>query len=285
MSRPGEGGIALLGVVAALAALALVASGLATTAAVDRRRTANALEGLQADALARSAVATAAVLLVDQGRTGEPDSPRAAWARPLGRQTVGPGWVEVTVEDEARRLDLNAPGAAEALGRLLRALDLDPRLGDALADWTDRDDDERPHGAERDWYRRRELALAPTNAPLDSVGELALVRGADAHTLERLRPFVTVANEPRINPNTAPPEVLEAWLGDPQRARDIIARRREQLVPCDDLPPCTTRAQHYRVRVTAGVGRVRRRVEAVVWAVGIEPRVTAWRRLEPPGSR
>ena len=62
--------------------------------------------------------------------------------------------------------------------------------------------------------------------------------------------------------------MLAAWLGDPQRAEDIVARRAAGLVACDDLPPCTTRAQHYRVQVTAGVGRVRRRVEAIVWAVG-----------------
>jgi general secretion pathway protein K len=278
--RRRERGIALLGVVVALTALALVATGLATTATVDRRRTADALESLQADALARSAVATAAVLLGEHARTGEPDTARAAWARPLGRQVVGPGWVEVTVEDEARRLDLNAQGADVALARLLRVLALDPALADALADWTDRDDVERPHGAERDWYRRRDPPLVPPNAPLATVGELALLRGADPRTVERLRPFVTVAGEPRLNPNTAPREVLEAWLGDPPRAQDLIARRAQALVPCDDLPPCTTRAQHYRVRVTAGVGRVRRRVEAVVWAVGSEPRVTAWRGLD-----
>jgi general secretion pathway protein K len=280
VSRRRERGVALLGVVVALLALALVASGLATTAAVDRHRTAVALESLQADALARSAVATAAVLLNDEARRGEPDSPRAAWAHGLGRHAIGPGWVEVVVEDEARRLDLNAPGSDAVLGRLLRALALDPALADALADWTDRDDVERPHGAERDWYRRHEPPLEPPNGPLTSVAELGLLRGADPRALERLRPFVTVEAEPRLNPNTAPREILEAWLGDPQRAQDLIARRAQTLVPCDDLPPCTTRAQHYTVRVTAGVGRVRRRVEAVVWAAGIAPRLTAWRALD-----
>jgi general secretion pathway protein K len=280
MSRRRERGVVLLGAVAALGALALVATGLATTAAVDRRRTADALESLQADALARSAVVTAAVLLGEEARTDEQDSPRSAWARPIARQQIGPGWVEVSVEDEARRLDLNAPGVEVILARLLRRLGLDPNLADALADWTDRDDVERPHGAERDWYRRRVPALVPPNGPLGSIGELAFLRGADVRTVERLRPFVTVAGEPRLNPNTAPPEVLQAWLDDPQRAGDILAQRTQALVPCEDLPPCTTRAQHYLVRATVGVGRVRRRVEAVVWAAGGDPRITGWRRLE-----
>ena len=280
MSRRRERGVVLLGAVAALGALALVATGLATTAAVDRRRTADALESLQADALTRSAVVTAAVLLGEEASTDEQDSPRSAWAHPVARQQIGPGWVEVTVEDEARRLDLNAPGVEVILGRLLRRLGLDPDLADALADWTDRDDVERPHGAERDWYRRRVPALVPPNGPLGSVSELAFLRAADARAVERLRPFVTVAGEPRLNPNTAPPELLEAWLDDPQRAGDILAQRAQTLVQCDDLPPCTTRAQHYLVRATVGVGRVRRRVEAVVWAAGGDPRITGWRRLE-----
>jgi len=271
----------LLGAVAALGALALVATTLATAAAVDRRRTADALESLQADALARSAVVTAAVLLGEQAKLDEPDTARSAWARPVARQQIGPGWVEVTVEDEARRLDLNAPGVEVPLGRLLRRLGLDQGVADALADWTDRDDVERPHGAERDWYRRHVPPLVPANAPLGSVGELAFLRGADARTVERLRPFVTVSGEPRLNPNTATPEVLEAWLDDPQRAGDILAQRAQGVVTCDDLPPCTTRGQHYLVRATVGVGRVRRRVEAIVWPSGSEPRVTGWRQLEP----
>src|SRR5262249_10335798 len=121
----------------ALSALSLVAMGLATAAAVDRRRTADAMEGLQADALVRSAVATASVLLAEQAHLGEPDTLHAPWAQRFGRQAVGPGWVEVAVEDETRRLDLNAPGSAAALPRLLRRLGLDPALADAVADWTD----------------------------------------------------------------------------------------------------------------------------------------------------
>src|SRR5262245_66688350 len=114
MSRRRERGVVLLGAVAALGALALVATGVATTAAIDRRRTADALESLQADALARSAVTTAAVLLGDQARSGEPDSPRSPWAHPLGRQTIGPGWGQVTLADDARRRHLNRPGAHPA---------------------------------------------------------------------------------------------------------------------------------------------------------------------------
>src|SRR5262249_44499713 len=169
---------------------------------VDRRRTADALEGMQADALARSAVATASVLLAEQSHTGEPDSLRSPWAHKIGRQTVGPGWVEVTVEDEPRRLDLNAPGIAVNLPRVLRRLGRDPSLADALADGTAPDDEERPQGAGRAWYRRQSPPLQPPNGPLGSVGELGLLRGAQPTAVERLRPFVTVAGEAGGTPAT-----------------------------------------------------------------------------------
>jgi len=35
------------------------------------------------------------------------------------------------------------------------------------------------------------------------------------------------------------------------------------------------------VRALAGAGRTRRRVEALVWVAGGEPRTTAWRSLTP----
>src|SRR3989442_1300776 len=99
------------------------------------------------------------------GGGGGPDTLRAPWAVGVGRQPLGAGWVEVHVEDEARRLDLNAPELADAVPRLLALLGLDPGLADALADWTDADDAPRPRGAERDWYLAQTPPLVPRNRP------------------------------------------------------------------------------------------------------------------------
>ena len=73
----------------------------------------------------------------------------------------------------------------------------------------------------------------------------------------------------------------DAQTQDPAHNKDIIARRAETVVTCDDLPPCTLHAQHFLVRAVAGAGRVQRRVEAVVWVAGGEPRVSSWRPLAP----
>lgn len=281
MSRRSERGVALVAAVTTLAILGVLGAGLAYTSAVDLHLTRNALMALQADALARSGVAVAAVLLEEAAATAAPDTLAAPWARDSGRQALGPGWVEVHVEDEARRLDLNAPELTPAVPRLLATLGLDPALADTLADWTDADDVPRPLGAERGWYLGLTPPREPRNGPLASLGELALIRGFDAPTLARLRPYVTVAGEPRVNPNTAPREVLMAVLGDSLRVERILnERQRGPIEPSDAW--LTARGQHYTARVVAGVGELRRGVEATLWALpGIPAEITAWRSFVP----
>jgi type II secretory pathway component PulK len=222
------------------------------------------------------------VLLTDWAALDLPDTLDAPWASPDGRRPLGPGWVEVRVEDEARRIDPNRPAVPDVLKRLVAELDLPADLVPAIEDWIDGDDEERAGGAERSWYAGRPGAVTPANEPLRSLGELGLVRGFDVDLLARLRPFLTVTGEGRVNPNTASPEVLAAWLGDPHRVRDMLAARAETPIACGQLAGCTQRSRHFRVTAVAGVGDVRRAVEATVWIAGREPEIVDWRRLVPP---
>jgi general secretion pathway protein K len=293
LSRRRERGVALVAAAASLAVLSVVALGLARTAIVDQRLTYNALTAAQAEALARSGIAAASVLLAEHAGGSLPDTLRAPWAVDLGPQPYGAGSVVVHVEDEARRLDLGT--CADVLPRLLHELDLDPGLADAIADWTDRDDTPRLHGAERGWYLTLRPPYLPRNAPLASTDELARVRGVDANALARLRPFVTAAGEMAVNPNTAPREVLVA-LADAATADALLAARvRAPIVPATDLARLlpalsedrrralqrrmTARGQHYTVRALGTVGEARRTVEAVVAGAG--GRVVAWRAATP----
>src|SRR5439155_1385189 len=107
--------LALVAAVTALALMSVLALGLAETSALDERLAEKSLAALQAQALARSGVAVAAVVLAETGAAGTPDTLRAPWAVGVGRQPLGAGWVEVHVEDEARRLDVNAPELANAV--------------------------------------------------------------------------------------------------------------------------------------------------------------------------
>src|SRR6266478_5821661 len=278
--------------------MSVLALGLAETTVLDERLVEKSLAALQADALARSGVAVAAVVLAETGAAGAPDTLGAPWAVDVGRQPLGPGWLEVQVEDEARRLDLNAPELADAVPRLLALLGLDPGLADALADWTDADDVPRPRGAEREWYLTQTPPLVPRNAPFASVGELALVRGIDVAALARLRPFVTVAGEHAVNPNTASREVLLAVVQDAAAVDRLLAARGRDAIAAEDvaalLPDAspavrlalTPRGQHYTVRAVGSVGPVRRGVEATLAAPpGLDPAVVAWRALEPDAAR
>jgi general secretion pathway protein K len=286
--------VALVAAAASLAVLSVVALGLARTAIVDQRLTYNALAALQAEALARSGIAAASVLLAEHGAGGLPDTLRSPWAVDLGPQPYGAGAVTVHVEDEARRLDLGS--GADALPRLLHELDLDPALADAIADWTDRDDTPRPHGAERDWYLGLRPPYVPRNGRLAAIDELARVRGVDARALARLRPFVTAAGEMAVNPNTAAREVLVA-LADATTADALLAARaRAPIVPAADLARLlpglsedglrglrrrmTARGQHYTVRAVATVGEARRALEVIVAGAG--GKIVAWRATTPP---
>jgi type II secretory pathway component PulK len=281
VSRPRERGIALVAATAALAVLSVLATSLARTSAGEQRLARHGLAVLQAEALARSGIAAAAVWLGE--RPDAPDVLGAPWAS--GRRPLGPGWVEVQVEDEARRIDLNLQG--DVLPRLLAELGLDARLADTIGDWTDRDSMPRRGGAEREHYLGLRPPYLPADGPLGSVGELAHVRGVHRAVLARLRPFVTAAGEPAVNPNTAPREVLAAVLGDPALVERVLAARRrgplddarlEGLVPGGLRPRFTARGRHYAVRARATVGELHRTAEAIVEATpGLEPVVRGWR--------
>jgi general secretion pathway protein K len=274
--------------VTVLAILSALAAGLAHTTLLDQRLVHGALAAMQADALARSGVAVAAALLHETGAAGAPDTLAAPWARDTGPQPLGAGWIDIQVEDEARRLDLHA--FADVLPRLLRRLGLDARIADAIADWTDPDDEPRPAGAERTWYVGLAPPYVPRNAPVRSIGELALVRGLDRVAVERLRPYVGVAGERAVNPNTATREVLSALTTAATAERILVVRERRPLGAPEfrtllpGVPPhrLTARGRHYTVRAVAGVADARRGVEATLSAPpGLEPRIVAWRPFVP----
>src|SRR5207247_6594554 len=98
-----ERGVVLVAAVTALALISVLALGLAETSALDARLGEKSLAALQAQALARSGVAVAAVVLAETGAAGGPDTLHAPWAVDVGRQPLGPGWVEGRIEDGARR--------------------------------------------------------------------------------------------------------------------------------------------------------------------------------------
>jgi general secretion pathway protein K len=257
--------VALLVAVAGTALVATLAVGVGRWALAGSQLAASTADALQAEALVRSGVAMAAVVLEERAATGEADGLAGVLGDQPLRQPLGGGTIEVRIEDATRRLDLGAPELAPALRRLITSLGLQPGLADTLADWIDADDVPRPYGAERQWYLGRQPPLVPANAPLGAVSQLALVRGWSDEAVARVRPFVATSGERAVNPNTAPPAVLAAWLGSESAAEAMLARRQRGWVPCTGMPACATRTHFYLVQVEARVHTTVRAVSATLW--------------------
>lgn len=156
--------------------------------------------------------------------------------------------------------------------------EIEPLL-DALADWVDKDHNERPLGAEDGYYQGQEPAYAPRNGPIRFVEELLLVRGMSRALLygdaehEGIEPYITVlGSDGMLNPNTAPLPVLLALLPDmsEENGRDLQAFRsnsenREALaspdwlrqvkgLPADlggDMPLLAVKSQYFAIQVAA----------------------------------
>ena len=141
---------------------------------------------------------------------------------------------------------------------------LDPSAADsvlaAILDWRDSDDLKRPNGAEEADYRAAGRTYKPSNAPFDSVGELARVLGVTPALVARLADSLTVySRQPGINPATATRDVL---LAIPNVTPDVvdayIAQRADALANKLPVPPfpqaqgfATGAAPVWRIRAEA----------------------------------
>lgn len=223
-ARRDDAGYATVAVVAAIVAFALLAlavqtAGTGALATVDAeqsqaRATAAADAGL--------ALALAALLSDDPGSHWSPDGKT--------RQDDFDGSrLAISIIDEQSKIPINLL-TEEQVTRLLQLLGLrDDRLEiarDSLLDWIDEDDEARPFGAEAPWYAQSHIA--PRNGGIESIDELALIRGFDPALVERLRPIVTTywSNTPFVA-RYASPEALAVMTEAQDDSPDVIERKRE----------------------------------------------------------
>jgi len=122
------------------------------------------------------------------------------------------------VEDLQGRVNLNSLAASDEAAkaalarfrRLLEALELDPVLAEAVADWIDADIEVRlPDGAEDEEYLGLKPAYRTANALMVSPSELRLVKGFGPEVYAAIAPYVTTLPEATsINVNTASAQVI-----------------------------------------------------------------------------
>ncbi len=161
--------------------------------------------------------------------------------------------IRLRIEPEPARRNINVIAREEDDESMERILDMGgipqelwPVLIDSLYDWVDEDDIPRPDGAETDdYYANLDPPYRAKDGPLDTVGEMLLIRGYTREILEGGRltgsmfetdelyvqgigDLLTVHGDGRVNVNAASERVLMTIPGmDALIAGDVVRLREE----------------------------------------------------------
>lgn len=183
---------------------------------------------------------------------------------------IGEGNCSVTITEENAKLnvnllkDKNGKPDRIRIDQLLRLIDLLNKeeagyshigygLVPAIIDWTDSDDNitHLPFikfentGAESGYYSNLETPYGCRNGSFETTEDLLLVKGITRDVFERMRDFITVYGDGKININQASKLVIESLSEkmDTALARIIIDRRKfkpfESIAELRDVPGMT----------------------------------------------
>lgn len=235
----GERGFALVITLIVTALLVALLVEFVSEVYVDTSHSHNFVASQQASILAESGIAGGVKLLQVSSalRLGQSySSLLEPWAKPQSYDS-GAGTVTITIEEESAKLNLNTATSPKGVQndyslmalRLLKNLQVPVDLIDVLMDWVDENDEPKSGGAETSYYSTLKIPYKAKNARLETVEELALLKGYTPQILTKLRPCVTVygsssPNETvtKINVNTAPKEVLVSL--DDKMSEDLVNR-------------------------------------------------------------
>jgi general secretion pathway protein K len=189
--------------------LAIVAVTLASNAAISYRLAANGFELATIRAAAEAGVNRAILSLTDARR--ERRWPTNGAAREFEFNAIR---MQISVQDELGRIDLNQAGAPLLIG-LLRSANLDAQaassLTDKILDWRESGPGRHLNGAKEAQYSAAGRAYLPRNGPFQSVDELLLLIDMTPELFRRISPALTVySGRPFIDPQVAPREALLA---------------------------------------------------------------------------
>lgn len=213
-------GVALLTILIMVVLATILAGSLLRQQQNQREQTAMLLRQDQAYLYAQSAEYFLAALLAQDGKDNAVDNPAEMWAKPMPAFPVEDGVVTGELSAEEGKFNLNQllnkdgsinPAAKRLFQNMLKRLNLDENLVDAVIDWQDADQDTvSATGAENSYYQGlREGYLAP-NQRFTSVEQLQQVRGFAGTPYQLLKPYITVlpTSQSKININLASPFLL-----------------------------------------------------------------------------
>ncbi len=251
MKPASHDGFALVGVLWNVMILSLALASITTMMRGQSRECQFALEKAGSRALADAAINLAILSLLS------PDATQ--WPRrdgtPFHIQFQGRP-IEVTVQDESGKIDINA-APAETLTKLflyagLRA-DAAQAEADRVQDWREPGELRRLDGAKTRDYQEAGVRYRPRNAAFESVGEVGLVLGMSAEITARVMPLITIYSEqPGVDEPTAPRPVLQALYGPDAVAIDQIMAERSRAADADVSGGFASLAGH-AFRITARV--------------------------------
>ncbi|MCM0080124.1 type II secretion system minor pseudopilin GspK [Geomonas sp. Red32] len=283
---------------------------------VDTSHSHNFAASQQASLLAESGVTGAMKLLQMSSllRQGSKNSAYSSllepWAKPQSYD-AGVGTVSFTIEEETGKFNLNTATTpngtrndqTEMALRLFNKLKIQGAgdLIDTLLDWVDTNDAPHPGGAETNYYRALKVPYQAKNARLETVDELALLKGYTPALVDKLKPYVTVygsqsdsESATQVNVNTAPREVLcalDTSLTDDKVDSIIDARSKKPIASIGDLNAISGiesismnfstkvcyQGSVYRIHSEGKVGESVSVAEAVVRMGGTQPLIVYWR--------
>ncbi|HUP29674.1 MAG TPA: type II secretion system minor pseudopilin GspK [Usitatibacter sp.] len=230
--------------VAAITAILIVAVAASTAALMLSQQSAMIDQTLmvssraQADLYAQAGLDWArGVLAEDARRSKDVDSLDEGWAQPIAALPVDRAVIAGAISDEQGKVNLNnldrdgqrSEEDLRIFRTLLGSLGVAPELAEAVLDWIDRDSDlAGSAGAENSYYLALARPYRAPNAPMVQVEELYRVRGFDAATVAKVKPYVTaLPGRAALNVNTATDEVLGAFLGlTREKATAMVTERR-----------------------------------------------------------
>ena len=146
--------------------------------------------------------------------------------------------------DEHSKININAAIDNPTLLRDFKEISVD--VVDAILDWIDEDDEERPMGAERHYYLSLSMPYEPRNSPMRDIAELELVagvwpehlRGEDWNLNNRLDSNEDDAD--RTWPPDEPDEHLDGGWAQLLTTRSVSSGLTDSGLPRIDLTNTTT---------------------------------------------
>lgn len=170
-----------------------------------------------------------AITVLDNDLSGGLDHRGEAWAQSLRAADLDRGEVSGRIEDLQGRFNVNwlaVPEdiqAQQAFDRLLAVRGLPMTLGPAIRDFLS------PGGpADPAAYAAAEPNSRPRGGPVRDTGQLHAIPALSPELFDRLEPLISaLPSDTRLNVNTAPPDILAAWLPGvtAETARTLVAQR------------------------------------------------------------